>query len=149
MRLIPMTFGHIAQAVEIEKLCFPDPWPASFFYSELSNPSCLYLAAEADGGEPVGLIGYAGLQHVLDEGYINNIAVSPEYRRRGVASRLLEALTERARNLGLSFLSLEVRSGNLPAIALYGRHGFKAVGRRKNYYERPREDAILMTKYLT
>jgi ribosomal-protein-alanine N-acetyltransferase len=147
MKLLPMEARHIGRAVEIERLSFPDPWPASFFVSELENPCCLYLAAEdeADGR----LMGYAGLQYVLDEGYINNIAVSPEYRRKGVASALLKALFEKAYELKLSFLTLEVRAGNAPAFALYSGFGFEPVGRRKNYYERPREDAILMTRLLT
>ncbi len=146
MKLLPMEARHISRAVEIERLSFPDPWPASFFVSELENPFCRYIAAEdeADGR----LMGYAGFQYVLDEGYINNIAVSPEYRRKGVASALLEALIEMALELGLSFLTLEVRAGNAPALALYSVFGFKPVGRRKSYYERPREDAILMTRLL-
>lgn len=144
MIIVLMNSSHIKSAVQIEKLCFPDPWPESFFVSELNNPGCIYLAA-ISGGE---LIGYAGLQYVLDEGYINNVAVHPDYRRMGIGSGLLRELEKKALELKLSFLTLEVRSGNSAAIALYERLGFVPVGRRKNYYERPREDALLMTKQL-
>ena len=142
MNIIPMNSSHIKKAVEIEKLCFPDPWPEVFFVSELNNPGCIYLAV-IEGSE---LIGYAGLQYVLDEGYINNVAIAPDFRRLGIASKLLSTLEERAKKLGLAFLTLEVRSSNSSAIALYESLGYKPVGRRKNYYERPREDAVLMTK---
>ncbi len=145
MKLIQMNASHIPEAVIIEKLSFPDPWPASFFFSELNNPGCYYLAA-VDEAERI--MGYAGLQYVLDEGYINNVAVSPEFRRSNVASSLLKALEDKAQGLKLSFMTLEVRCGNLPAIALYTKHGFEPVGRRKNYYEHPCEDAILMTKFM-
>ena len=95
-------------------------------------------------GEDGALLGYAVLSTVLDEGNLDNIAVAPDCRRRGVADVLLSALTAfgRAR---LACLMLEVRASNAPAIALYEKHGFRAVGRRKNYYDAPREDAILMT----
>jgi ribosomal-protein-alanine N-acetyltransferase len=145
MNIVPMNSSHIKRAAQIERLCFPDPWPEAFFVSELNNPGCIYLAA-LEGDE---LLAYAGLQYVLDEGYINNIAVAPGYRRLGIASRLLSALEQRAEELELAFMTLEVRSGNSPAIALYESLGFKPVGLRKNYYERPKEDALLMTKYLS
>jgi len=101
----------------------------------------LFLAAER-GGE---ILGYIGLMYVLDEGYISNVAVRPDFRRQGIAESLLSALETRARGMGLAFLTLEVRAGNGPAIALYEKRGFRSVGRRKNYYEKPTEDAILMT----
>ena len=88
------------------------------------------------------------MMFVLDEGYISNVAVHPQWRRQGVADALLDALTEQARQKLLSFLTLEVRESNAPAIALYEKHGFRAVGRRKSYSEKPREDAILMTRTL-
>ena len=84
------------------------------------------------------------LSVVLDEGNLDNIAVAPDYRRRGVADALLGAVTGFGR-AHLAALLLEVRASNAPAIALYEKHGFAAVGRRKNYYEAPKEDAILMT----
>ena len=96
--------------------------------------------AEEDGA----VLGYAVLSAVLDEGNLDNIAVAPEYRRRGVADALLGALTGFGREC-LALLTLEVRASNAPAIALYEKHGFAAVGRRKNYYSAPREDAVLMT----
>jgi len=83
---------------------------------------------------------------VLDEGYIANIAVFPEHRRKGVAGQLLQVFMNFAEANRLAFLTLEVRASNQAAIALYANRGFEEVGRRKNYYEHPREDAIIMTK---
>jgi len=145
MELVKLTEDHISQMVELEKICFSLPWTAELIRSELNNPSCLYLAA-VDGDT---LAGYIGIQTVLDEGYINNVAVRPEYRRRGIAAALISLLIEQARAIGLAFMTLEVRESNAPAIALYEKLGFTTVGRRKNYYEKPREDAILMTIFFT
>ena len=88
----------------------------------------------------------AGLQVVLDEGYITNVAVRPECRRQGIAGKLLQVFLDFAQGNHLAFLTLEVRASNYDAIALYGSRGFRSVGRRKNYYEHPKEDAIIMTK---
>ena len=87
-------------------------------------------------------------RYVLDEGYISNVAVSPEHRRKGIADRLIRELMTRAGQLELAFVTLEVRESNAPAAELYKKHGFVKVGQRKNYYDLPKEDAILMTKFL-
>jgi ribosomal-protein-alanine N-acetyltransferase len=91
------------------------------------------------------VVGYAGLQVVLDEGYITNVAVRPECRRQGIAAKLLQVFLDFAKANKLAFLTLEVRASNQAAIVLYGRHGFRSAGRRRNYYEHPKEDAIIMT----
>ena len=81
-----------------------------------------------------------------DQGYITNVAVRPEYRRQGVASQLLEVFARFAQGRGLAFLSLEVRASNAAARALYEKHGYVQAGLRRNYYEHPREDAVIMTR---
>ena len=86
---------------------------------------------------------------LLDEGYITNVAVRPECRRQGIAGKLLDVFLNFAQGNRLAFLTLEVRASNEAAIILYGRHGFRGVGRRRNYYEHPREDAIIMTREFT
>ena len=101
--------------------------------------------ATMDGGR---VLGYVGLMYVLDEGYISNVAVHPEARRQGIGDALIDALAAKAAELELAFLTLEVRESNAPAIALYAKHGFHPVGKRKNYYDAPKEDAVLMTCYL-
>ena len=110
---------------------------------ELDNYLSAFLVALDDNDR---VVGYAGLQAVLDEGYITNVAVRPECRKQGVASKLLQVFLDFAEGNHLAFLSLEVRASNYDAIALYGSRGFRSVGRRKNYYEHPKEDAIIMTK---
>jgi ribosomal-protein-alanine N-acetyltransferase len=92
------------------------------------------------------VLGYAGLSVVAGEGYINNIAVRQEYRKQGVASALLDVFLRFAQAQNLEFLTLEVRLSNQAAKGLYMKHGFAQVGRRKDYYDDPREDAILMTR---
>ena len=131
----------LPQIQKIEQQSFSVPWTEPMLRMQLAPDSHVFLTAEAAGD----VIGYVGLMYVLDEGYISNVAVHPIWRRRGVADALLEELEQRAKKLMLSFLTLEVRAGNAPAIALYEKHGFRAVGRRKDYYEKPKEDAILMT----
>ncbi|MBQ2895554.1 MAG: ribosomal protein S18-alanine N-acetyltransferase [Oscillospiraceae bacterium] len=93
------------------------------------------------------LLGYADALTVLDEGYIGNIAVSPEQRRRGIGAALLDALLQQGREKALSFLTLEVRESNAAARALYLSRGFVVAGERRNVYERPRENALIMTYY--
>ena len=110
---------------------------------ELDNDLSAFLVA-LDNNDKVA--GYAGLQAVLDEGYITNVAVRPDCRRQGIAGKLMQVFLDFAKGNHLAFLSLEVRASNYDAIALYGSRGFRSVGRRKNYYEHPREDAIIMTK---
>ena len=144
-KLVPMTEEHIARIAELEKICFSCPWSENALREELWNDSAVIIVAEGEDGT---VLGYAGLQTVLDEGYITNVAVDPQYRRQGVADELIAAFL-RFGQAKLAFLTLEVRASNDPAIALYAKHGFAEVGRRKNYYEAPREDAILMTRYFT
>ena len=128
----------------LERQCFSDPWSVEMLRSELPDDSHEFLLA-VEGEE---LLGYVGLMTVLDEGYLSNVAVSPEYRRQGIAEALLTALLARARARKLSFVTLEVRAGNTPAQALYRKLGFQEVGVRRAYYEHPKEDAVLMTLFL-
>ena len=141
-QIIPATNEHLSQLTALERICFPaDPWSEDLYRAALDNPAVAILLARGEDG---ALLGYAVLSTVLDEGNLDNIAVALEYRRRGVADAQLSALTAFGRE-HLACLMLEVRSSNAPAIALYEKHGFAAVGRRKNYYDAPKEDAILMT----
>ncbi len=128
----------------LERQCFSDPWSVEMLRPELPDDSHEFLLA-VEGEE---LLGYVGLMTVLDEGYLSNVAVSPAYRRQGIAEALLTALLARARARKLSFVTLEVRAGNTPAQALYRKLGFQEVGVRRAYYEHPKEDAVLMTLFL-
>ena len=141
-RLLPMAAEHLEDVAALEAACFSTPWTVEMLREELFNPNASYIVAEDPEGE---VLGYAGVQVVLDEGYITNIAVREDCRRQGVAGVLLDVFC-RFGEENLAFLTLEVRASNQPAIGLYMKHGFAQVGRRKDYYERPREDAVLMTR---
>ena len=146
VRIVPMTADHLDEVAELERICFSAPWSRNMLAEELDNALSAFLVALDDEGK---VVGYAGVQVILDEGYITNVAVRPEYRRRGVAAQLLEVFIAFAEGNRLAFLTLEVRASNQAAIVLYGRHGFRSAGRRRNYYEHPREDAIIMTREFT
>lgn len=142
----PFSAAHTAEAAELERQCFAAPWSEAALREELDNPNALFLAAvDTDTDETVG---YLGCHLILDEGYIANVAVSQRHRRRGIGRQLVQALIERASANGASFLTLEVRVSNASAIALYRGCGFHPVGTRPNFYEKPREDALLMTRML-
>ena len=142
--IVPMDRSHISQIAALEQECFSDPWSEAALEEELYNPQASFIVAEDGEG---GVLGYAGLHVVLDEGYIANVAVDPAYRRQGIASKLVQVYIDFAQANKLAFLTLEVRPSNMAAIILYGRLGFRSVGRRKNYYEHPKEDCIIMTRY--
>lgn len=125
---------------EIEKKCIPDPWSINSFRAEFAAKGSVFLAARQDGV----ICGFVTASTVLDEVCISNVAVLPEYRRKGIAKALLDALYERVKP-NASFITLEVRESNLGAIALYSELGYKNVGMRKNFYSAPTENAILMT----
>ena len=135
---------HLGQIEQLENECFSLPWTRDYIRSQLPDAQHIFLVAVS--GER--LLGYVGMMYVLDEGYISNVAVAKSRRRQGIADALIDELTRRAAKLSLAFMTLEVRESNVPAIALYKKHGFTEVGKRKNYYELPREDALLMTKFL-
>ncbi len=143
LRICDALPAHVPQIAAIEAICFSVPWTAEQILSQLKDRTHEFLAAIDREGK---VLGYVGMMIVLDEGYIANVAVDPAFRRQGIADRLIVRLTEIAAERGLSFITLEVRAGNRPAIALYEKHGFSPVGLRRNYYTRPREDALLMTK---
>ena len=140
--IVPVTADHLDQMEEIERLCFSDPWSRRLLSELLENEAAATLAAVGGDG---AVLGYAGIQVVLDEGYVNNVAVRPEYRRQGVASQLLDVFRRFGEGQGLAFLTLEVRDSSQAARARYARHGVVEAGRRKNYYQHPKEDAIIMT----
>ena len=143
VRIVPMNGDHLDEVAELERICFSVPWSRNMLAEELDNLLSAFLVALDDFGR---VVGYAGLQVVMDEGYITNIAVRPECRKQGIAGKLLQVFLDFAEANALAFLTLEVRASNYDAIALYGTRGFRSVGRRKNYYEHPREDALIMTR---
>jgi [ribosomal protein S18]-alanine N-acetyltransferase len=110
-------------------------------YNELVN-SGVVLVAEESGR----LCGFVGAKAVLGEWEIENVVVAAEFLRRGVASELMRALIQGAKSEAASVIRLEVRESNLPARALYVRHGFREAGRRRSYYSGPDEDAILYSR---
>ena len=143
VRIVPMTSAHLDEVADLERVCFSTPWSRNMLAEELDNACSAFLVALDDDDS---VVGYAGLLVIADEGYITNVAVRPESRRGGVAGQLLDVFLKFAEANQLAFLTLEVRESNYPAIALYGSRGFRAVGRRKNYYEHPKEDAVIMTR---
>lgn len=143
VRIVPMAAEHLDEVAELEKICFSDPWSRALLAESLEDELSSFFAALDEDGK---IAAYAGIQVVLDEGYIDNIAVRPDCRRRGVAGRLLQGFLNFAAEKHLAFLTLEVRPSNAPAIALYEKYGFHAAGRRKRYYEHPAEDALIMTR---
>ncbi len=136
--------SHVKGIHAIEMECFSEPWTEENIISQLNGDNHVFLVAL--DGESV--VGYVGMMNVLDEGYISNVAVTSAYRRQNIADALIMELMHRAAALELSFVTLEVRESNEPAKALYAKHGFKAVGLRKGYYTKPKENAVLMTAYL-
>lgn len=140
-KLVPMDRSHIREIAQLERECFSDPWSEASLEEELYNPLASFIVAQRPDG---AVLGYAGLHAVMDEGYIDNIAVRADYRGQGIADDLLDVFV-RFGQAHLAFLTLEVRPSNQAAIQLYYKHGFAQVGRRKDYYKQPREDAIIMT----
>ena len=144
VRIVPMTNEYLNDVAELERTCFSNPWSRNMLAEELENACSAFLVAlDAENGS---VVGYAGLLAVADEGCITKMAVRPDCRRGGVAGQLLDVFIRFAEGSGLAFLTLEVRESNYAAITLYGSRGFRSVGRRKNYYDHPKEDAIIMTK---
>ena len=137
-----MTADHVSQVAELEKICFSDPWSEKSVASELTNPLSLWLVAVE--GDRVA--GYVGSQSVMGESDMMNVAVHPDFRRQGVAEKLvLELVAALAKNDN-HCLTLEVRASNAPAISLYEKLGFAQIGLRKNYYRNPKEDALILRK---
>lgn len=144
IEIVNMSREHLDVLAKLETACFSVPWSRSMIESELDNELAEYFVA-LEGGV---IAGYGGSQTVLDITNITNIAVSPEYRRRGIAAKLMRQLIKRCGEKGVSELTLEVRESNTPAIALYASFGFITVGRRRRYYTLPDEDALIMTLFL-
>jgi ribosomal-protein-alanine N-acetyltransferase len=142
MKIETMNSGHVAPIAELEKICFSDPWSEKSIASELSNKLAFWLVATE--GERVA--GYIGSQTVMDETDMMNVAVHPDFRRQGIAEALVNGLVEHLKTMGSRCLTLEVRASNAPAIALYEKLGFSEIGRRRNYYRNPREDALILRK---
>lgn len=143
VRIVPMDASHLDALAQIEQECFSLPWSRAMLEEELYNDCAAFLVAEDEKGT---VLGYAGLQVVLDEGYIANVVVRSGYRRRHIAQQLLDVYLRFAQAHSLAFLTLEVRPSNTAAVALYRKYGFIEEGRRRNYYQRPREDALIMTR---
>lgn len=132
----------ISQVAALEKACFSLPWPEGALSFELSNPLSLWLVAVENGQ----LLGYVGAQAVLEEADMMNLAVAPDRRRQGVAQNLVSRLVTQLADRRVQRLTLEVRASNESAIALYEKLGFSQVGRRPSYYQKPREDALILRK---
>lgn len=139
MTIERMNEDHVAQVATLEKQIFSDAWSENSVRSELTNELSLWLVA-LDGDT---VAGYIGSQTVLGEADMLNLAVKPEYRRQGLGRQLVNELI---RQLDAHCLTLEVRVSNEPAKNLYESMGFRQVGLRKNYYEKPREDALILRK---
>lgn len=142
MNIREMETEDLEQVMPIEKECFTVPWTENGFFTFLIRQDALFLVAEEDGE----ILGYIGILTVPEEGEITNVCVRPSARRRHVGTRLLEALLDRMAARGIAVIHLEVRESNTPAIALYEKFGFVRDGLRRNYYEEPKEDALLMSR---
>ncbi len=145
----------VRQAAALEAAHFSDPWTENAFLETLRLDYAHYYVAEAEmeeqsvpseEGKGCHVIGICGLRDIAGEGEITNVSVDIRYRRKGVAAAMLKRVLEDGAKLGIEAFTLEVRRGNLPAVRLYEKFGFAQEGVRRDFYENPREDALIMWK---
>ena len=137
-----MTMDDLDTVVEIEKECFSVPWSKQGFMDALQKTDAYYIVAVTDDR----VVGYCGAYGVCDEADINQVAVTGNYRRSGIGERMVRRLLDGLKERGYLYTTLEVRKSNTAAIALYEKLGFVSEGIRKNFYEKPTEDAVIMWK---
>ena len=142
--IVKMDYCHVKKVAELEKMCFSSPWSENALSEEVENEGAYFIVSVNEVNE---VEGYAGMHIVLDECYIDNIAVFPEARGRGTAKMLLTSLEEKVKEINAYFLTLEVREGNERARFIYEKFGFLNQGVRKNFYENPKENAVIYTKF--
>lgn len=138
-----MNPSHVKGVFEVSNLSLEESWNIDSIEKELSNKLAKYLVALH--GDKV--IGFVGMWIVFNEGDITNVAVHPDYRKQGVGNLLIDNLITLCKKNNINSLTLEVRESNIPAQSLYKKHGFKEEGVRKNFYNNPKENAIIMWKY--
>lgn len=157
IRIRVMRESDLEEVLRIERTSFAVPWTAATFVGLLRRTDAHLFVAEAErptGGDgtarrgTVSVVGYAAVWVVLDQAELGDIAVDGGWRRRGVGQRLMDAVLVRMRALRVRELYLEVRASNADAQRLYLRNGFLEVGRRRNYYSQPREDALVLRRLL-
>ena len=144
-RIVTMHFRHVPRIAALEAANFSAPWDEASIRAELENPLALWLAAEGQDGT---VLAYLGSQSCFEDADVLNVCVAPEARRRGVAEALMLELERRLIPKGVEKITLEVRASNEPALRLYEKLGYTRVGLRKGYYEKPREDALILQKSL-
>lgn len=143
MTVVPMAPRHLDALARLEETCFAEPWTREGLAAELESDTAVFAVAEVSGETA----GYAGMHRILDECYVDNVAVFPRFRRHGAAAALMEYLIEDAKKNGALFLSLEVRPSNAAALALYAKFGFRQAGIRRDFYRLPKEDALILTLF--
>lgn len=140
MNIEKATLDNIQEMLKIEKKAFVSHWSKQTFIDELSAENGYYIVAR----EGDRILGYTGFRHVLDEGHITTLAVHHKFRKKGIGQKLVEQLINGAKNKELKKLFLEVRQSNIAAQKIYKKANFKVIDRRREYYQRPVEDAIVM-----
>ncbi len=135
-----MTEADVSRVAELEQSCFSTPWSEQSLRESLEKPEYLFLVCEEDGK----VIGYGGLLQVGDEADILDIAVAKDSRGHGYGTEIVRALLAEGRTLGIRAFTLEVRVSNRAAVHVYEKLGFVCEGRRKDFYEKPREDAAIL-----
>ena len=152
MLIREMTLQDVSAVAAIEKMCFSLPWSEQSLIDSVKREDTMFLVCEEfdeknsddTGDENSNIVGYIGMYLSFDEGDITNVAVSPAHRKKGYGEALVSKAKELAREKQLEMILLEVRVSNAPAISLYKKMGFEELGIRKNFYEHPVEDAIIM-----
>lgn len=144
LKIEKMQASDISEIASLEKECFSSPWSENALSDELENPVARFFSAKYKNE----LAGYIGAFNVLGEVSITNVAVKEKFRKNGIGAALLNKLEKTARLENADFITLEVRASNENAISLYSKNGYERVGERKNFYSKPTENAVLMTKQL-
>lgn len=138
----PLTEEYVDAVCELEKEAFSMPWHKESFMEMIFNKDAKYLVAICDGK----VVGSCGMRNIVGEGDISNVVTDRAFRRQGVGRKMLEELLKEGIEMGIEAFTLEVRKSNEAAIRLYEQLGFVIEGIRKNFYEKPREDALIMWK---